>query len=115
MADASSPFPNFPFPRKVDQDAAHQLSGNREKMRAILPIDLGAIDQPDVDLIDKCCCLQKMPGSFARHISPRGPMQLAVDERGQLGQRLFVACLPGFEQSGNSVIRGMSHAVSTMR
>ena len=47
------PLPALPSPRLVDHDAPHHTRRNREEMRAVLPIDVTLIHEPDVRLMDQ--------------------------------------------------------------
>jgi hypothetical protein len=64
----------------VDQDAAHQLSGNGKEVSAIAPGHMVGINQLDVNLIDKLRGLEEVPGLFPRHIALCQAVQLAVNE-----------------------------------
>jgi hypothetical protein len=53
---------------EINQHAAHQASGHREKVRAILPLDPTNIHQPEIDLVDERGGLKNMPRTLARHV-----------------------------------------------
>ncbi len=45
----------------VDQNAAHQLGGNTQELRAVLPSRLPLVHQPQIGFVDQCGGLQRMP------------------------------------------------------
>jgi hypothetical protein len=53
---------------EIDEHAAHQASGHREKVRAILPLDPTNIHQPEIDLMDERGGLKNMPRTLSRHV-----------------------------------------------
>ena len=46
----------------VDQDSTHDLGGNAEEVRLVLPIHLALIGKPEVCLVDEGRGLQVCPG-----------------------------------------------------
>ena len=52
----------------VHQDAPHQASRYREKVRAIAPAHPTDIDQSQIRLVDECGDLQDVAGAFVRHV-----------------------------------------------
>src|SRR3989454_6350932 len=81
-------------PCMIDQDAAHQLCGNSEEVRAVFPVNALAIDQPHICLVDQRCRLQRVTGTLAAHVMAGQLAQLAIDQRHQLVERRFVAVTP---------------------
>ena len=69
---------------EIHQHAAHQASGHREEVRAILPLDATDINQPDVDLVDEGRGLEDVVRTLARHVPFCDAPQLVVHEREQL-------------------------------
>ena len=63
----------------IDEDPAHQLSGDSEEVGPILPLRLSLIHKLEVELIDECRCLQSMSGAFASHVIAGQPSQLGFD------------------------------------
>ena len=90
-------------PGEIHEHAAHQASGHREKVRAILPLDATNIHQPEVDLVDERGGLEHVVRALARHMPPRKAPQLAVHEREQPFQGSRVAP-PPFDQKGCHVV-----------
>jgi hypothetical protein len=39
--------------RGVDEDASHDLSGQREKVHAIVPVDIVDVDETQIGLVDE--------------------------------------------------------------
>jgi len=56
-------------PRVIDEDAPHQLGGDAEELRAILPVGLMLVDQAQVRLVDQRRRLQSMIGSLAAQVT----------------------------------------------
>ena len=49
----------------IHQDAPHQLSRDRKEVRAVLPLNVARVDQPQIGLIDQRRGLQRYAVSFA--------------------------------------------------
>ena len=47
----------LPAPGAIDEDAAHGLGGDSNELRAVLPLLLGFLDQPQVGLVHQRRCL----------------------------------------------------------
>src|SRR6185503_20835344 len=69
-----------------------------KEVRAILPVDLPLIDEPDVHLVHKGRRLQGMVSPLAPKLAGRNASELRIDERQQLVQRSPVAATPIGEQ-----------------
>ncbi len=85
----------------VDQDPPHRLRGDREEVPAVLPLDSGLVDQPEVGLVDERGRLQRLVRPFAAELAPGDRAQLAVDPRHQALGRAVLAARPGLEQCGD--------------
>ena len=85
----------------IDEDPAHDLRRDTEEMRAILPIDLTLVDEPDVHLMDESRGLQGVIGPFVPELAHRHAAELRIDERQQLIERSPVAATPIAEQRGD--------------
>jgi hypothetical protein len=68
-------------------------------MGAVLPLHLFEIDQPQVGFVDERGRLKRVAWPLSRHLSPRQPSQLLVDDRHELLQRVLVAVFPSGEQT----------------
>ena len=75
-------------------------------MRATLPLDAVLVDELQKRFVHERRRLQSVPGIFTREVAPRDPMQLAVDERGQLLEGARVSALPSMEQVGDVPVLG---------
>ena len=75
----------------VDEDAPHHLSGDPEKMRAVLPVLASLIDQTHVRLVDQCRGLKGVVPALLPYVAPGHPMQFAVDDLHQPAFRLPIA------------------------
>lgn len=89
----------------VHENAPHGASGNRQKMRPVLPRDIFGIDQPQVDLIDERRRLKAVPGTLSCHAPSRDLVELPLYERNQLVEGGRVPLTPFQEQCGG--LRGM--------
>jgi hypothetical protein len=95
----------FARSREVHENAPHQSGGHRKKMGAVLPLHLLEIDQPQVRFVDKRCRLKRVARPLRRHLSPRQPSQLVVDDRKELLQCGLVAVFP-FGEEARDVMAG---------
>ncbi len=50
---ARAALPGVMRPGVIDQDATHQVRGNREKLRAVLPLDPPLIDELQIRLVNQ--------------------------------------------------------------
>ncbi len=66
--------------RMIDQQAAHYLSSNSEKVCAVLPVDPRLIDESQVRLMNQRCRLQRVIDSFTPQIIRRKLAQFIVDD-----------------------------------
>ena len=67
--------------REVDENPPHQPRGHREEMRAILPLHLPYVDEPDKGFVDQRRGLQGVADAFVRHVAACEAAQLVMDER----------------------------------
>ena len=56
------------MPRMIDEYAAHQLSSNAEKLRAVLPLGVPLIDQLQIGFINQRRRLQSVARPFASQV-----------------------------------------------
>ena len=82
----------------VHEDAAHDLRRDTKEVRAILPIDLALVNEPDVRLMDQGRRLQGVVGALAPKLARGDAAELGVDEGQQLTERSAVAATPIAEQ-----------------
>src|SRR5215470_16239067 len=75
-----APFDVFPSPRKIDQNSPHQLGTYGKKLRAINPMDVFPVDQPQVRFIDQCRRLKSVIRTLLPHLALSQPMQFFVEE-----------------------------------
>ena len=81
-------------------------------MRAIPPVQILQLDQPQIKLVDERRGLEEVTGTFGAHALPGGAMEFAVDVRCQLLERLLIAAAPGVQQTGDI---GVSHLDNELR
>src|SRR5215207_6612199 len=84
--------------RVVEQDASHDLRGDGEEVRAVLPVHALLVDEPEVRLVDERRRLERVPRVLAPHEVARDAVQLSLDEREEAFERRPVAVAPCDEQ-----------------
>jgi hypothetical protein len=89
------------MPGAVEQDAPHQLRGDPEEVRSILPADLPLINKPQKGLVDQSRGYERLARALPPHVSMRKPVQLLINQRHQLLERRLIALIPGKKQLGN--------------
>jgi hypothetical protein len=87
----------------VHEDSAHQVGGNPEEVRPVLPLDRVLIDKLDVGLVHERGGLQRVVGALAREISSRQGPQFCVDQRNEAVECLLAAIAPFLQQAGDIV------------
>ena len=80
-------------------------------MGAVLPVHLFEIDQPQVGFVDERGRLKRVAWPLSRHLSPRQPSQLLVDDRHELLQRGLVAVFPSGEETRDVMAGHIGHGV----
>ena len=85
-------------PRGIDENSPHQPCRHGKEMRAILPLHLSNLDEPQVGLVDERGCLQGVTVPLPAHVVRRQPPQLVVDERQQRLECRVFAAIPGEKQ-----------------
>ena len=65
----ASPFLRAALPGAVHEDVAHRLGRGAEEMLAIVPALLSVAGELQPCLMDECCRLQGLAGSFVRHLA----------------------------------------------
>lgn len=80
--------------RVIDQDAAHDLRGDREEVRTICPVHILLIDHADVSFIYQGSGLKCVVFSLPAHITAGEAVELVVDQRVQLVQSGLVPFAP---------------------
>jgi hypothetical protein len=75
----------------IDQNVPHDLGGNREEVRTILPTRRGLLHQSQVGFVDECGGLQSMVHSFAPHVSCSHLPKFAVNQWHELGCGLLIS------------------------
>jgi hypothetical protein len=71
-------------PSVIDQNAAHDLCGDSEEVRAVGPMNVFLIDETNVSLIDERGGLKRVTLSFPAHVTAGKPVEFVVDQRVQL-------------------------------
>jgi hypothetical protein len=76
--------PGAALPRIVQQDLPHHPSGNREKMRTVLPLNFLLTGEAHICLVDHGSGLQGMAGALPAHLDTRDPAKFVVNQRNEL-------------------------------
>ena len=97
----------------IDEDTAHDAGRHGEKMGAVLPVDVRRVDEPQIRLVDECCCLEAVTGALAGHAAARDLVELPVDERDQPLEGRLVAVPPLVEQPGDRLGDGSVSVILT--
>jgi hypothetical protein len=84
--------------RVIDEDAAHQVRGDREELGAVLPLDPPLIDELQVGLVDEGGGRQGVIGPLPLQVAAGQPSQLRVDGVEQDAARALVALAPGDQE-----------------
>lgn len=93
--------------RVVDENLAHVLGGDGDKMRAAFPIGPGTLlHEPQKGFVDQSGGLQGVSRTLAAEIRSRQPAQFPIDNGGYLDQSGFVALAPVLQQDGDWDFRG---------
>jgi hypothetical protein len=93
------PGPSMPFrgllpTRVLDQNLPHQLGAYRIKMRPIRKQHWLLLHKTKIGFVHESCALQCVAGVFFSKLVVRQAVELLVNKRYQLAQRLFVARPP---------------------
>ena len=77
----------------VDEHAAHLAGGDDIKVAPGIPIDVG-VDQPQIGLVHQLGGLEGA-AAFIAQVGAGQPVQVVIDQRRQLIERVAVAFAPG--------------------
>jgi hypothetical protein len=93
VAIPSAPVPCSRLPpRLIDQQSAHRLRSRSEEVSPAVPMVVGlAIDEADIDFMNKSRGLKRLAGSFLSHLLRRQSPQLVIDQRQQILGGVWVA------------------------
>ncbi len=87
-----------PGSRCIHEDPAHDLGGDREEVRAILPANTLRFNEAQEGLIDERGGLKCVMAALAHEIVLCAPVQLGVDQGNQTVERRSIAPPPGSEE-----------------
>ena len=65
------------------RDAPHDPRRHGQKMRAVVPLDRSAVNQPHIRFVDKRRCLEALTDALSCHAAARNLVELLMDERDQ--------------------------------
>ena len=89
--------------RMVDENAAHDLGCESEKMRPILPPDLAIAEQADEGFVRQRGGLEGVIGALVPELMAREAAKLAVDNGNEVFEGLVASAFPGMKKLGNPV------------
>src|SRR5688500_5007834 len=98
-------------PSIVDEDPAHHLRGDREKVRAIVPLNISLVDQTNECFVDKSRSLESVTSTLAVHVVMGQPVQLAIDHRRQVIKSCLVSVAPVQKQLSDVQLFAVVHQV----
>ena len=93
------------LPRVVHEDEAHQLRGDRQEVRAVLPLHPALVSQAQVGLVDQGRRLDGVVRALAGQAAACQPFQLGMHERNDGVERLPIAAAPGAQKVGDRSAR----------
>jgi hypothetical protein len=93
----------------IHENAAHDASGDRQEMHAVVPRDVFRIDQAEVRLVDQRRCLKAVALALAGHAPPRDLVEFPLNQRNQSLEGRLVA-LPPFEKKLGNPRRAFRNA-----
>ena len=85
-------------PGVIDQNLAHDMSSNGEKMRPVLKSLPGKVYHPEIRFIDQSGCLKGVIGPLLAHPVPGDAAQFRLEKGQQMTERALVAAAPAGEQ-----------------
>jgi hypothetical protein len=98
--------------RPLDEDLAHGAGGGAEEVARAVP-PRGAIpDQAQVGLVDERCGLQGLAGLLPRHLPPRKPPQLLVEDGEKLLGGPWISGAAWFQAAGTLHVVRRGHVIS---
>jgi hypothetical protein len=88
----------------IDEHAAHQMRGDADEVRAILPGHASGVDQPNERFVDQRRRLQSVTSTLAIHVRASESSQLCLDKRQQALECALVAFAPRPEQLSDALM-----------
>jgi hypothetical protein len=85
----------------IDQEVPHDLSREREEMRAIRQVDLWGIDQPEVRLVNESSRVDRIVAGRAPQSLVRELSEPVVDQGDELIPGVRVTGTPSLEEGGD--------------
>ena len=88
--------------RGIHKDSPHGLAGDREEVRAILPVDRGAICEMQPGFVDERGGLHGVARFFAPHVASGNAPQFVIDQGSQAVEGCFVPLAPRPKEARDS-------------
>lgn len=85
----------------VDEDLAHEVSGDAEEVGAAFPVGEFLGDEAEVGFVDESGGLEGGHVALGAEVTVGQAMQFLIDERGEKIESGFVAALPIDEKLGD--------------
>ena len=85
----------------IHEHLAHDAGGDREELRAAVPVEVGRARQPQIGLVDQAAGLERMAAALPPHVAAGLAPQLAVQDREELGAGRLAPLRPGLQQRRN--------------
>jgi hypothetical protein len=73
----------MPSPRVIDKDAAHQVRGNGEEVRAVLPTHILLIHETEIRLVNQVRRLKGVARALTAHVAGSLAAQFPIDHGNQ--------------------------------
>jgi hypothetical protein len=87
--------------RVVDQDAPHETRRDREKMRAVLPLDAGLPCDPQIRFVHERGRVQRRCVGLRTKPAARELLQLRIDGVHEIRLRALVSRVPSAQERGD--------------
>jgi len=94
--------------RLIDQQPAHHARSHREKMRAVLPVNLANVSQLQEGFVDERRRRNVVAGPFPPEVAPCHATKLVIDQRRKLVESTLVTSPPCDEQCRQVRCHGLS-------
>ena len=85
----------------IHQDVPHDLGGEAEELRPVLPLHVGLVHELQVGLVYEGVRLQGVARTLPAEVRGRPPVEVGVDETHQAIPGGFVAAAPGLQEIGH--------------
>ena len=95
--DATTSFRRTALPCMLDQNASHQLCGDRKEMCTILPANLARAEETEESFVCEGGGLERVSRSLATKLIASETTKLRVNDGNQLVESFVVAIFPSYQ------------------